>query len=147
MQLIFDDGGRAKAGFTGIAGDCCCRAFAIAAQRDYREVYEAIRTLATKERTGKRKRGVSSPRDGVYKNTAHKLAYILNPRVRWVPTMGIGMGCRVHLRDGELPMGRLVVQVSKHFVAVVDGIMHDIHDPSRAGTRCVYGYWDFSNLH
>jgi hypothetical protein len=55
--------------------------------------------------------------------------------------MGIGTGCTVHLRDGELPSGRLVVSVSRHEVAVIDGVMHDTHDPSRDGTRCVYGYW------
>jgi hypothetical protein len=44
-------------------------------------------------------------------------------------------------RNGELPIGRLIVSVSKHLVAVVDGVIHDTHDPSRAGTRCVYGYW------
>lgn len=55
--------------------------------------------------------------------------------------MGIGTGCTVHLRDGELPRGRLIVAVSKHIVAVVDGVIHDTHDPSRDETRCVYGYW------
>jgi hypothetical protein len=47
----------------------------------------------------------------------------------------------VHLRDGELPMGRLVVSVSKHTTAVIDGIIRDNHDPSRSGMRCVYGYF------
>ena len=59
----------------------------------------------------------------------------------WTPTMGIGTGCKVHLRDGELPQGRLVVSVSKHYVAVIDGVIFDTHDCSRNGTRCVYGYW------
>jgi hypothetical protein len=59
----------------------------------------------------------------------------------WTPTMTIGSGCRVHLRDGELPMGRLVVSVSKHATAVIDGVIHDTHDPARGGTRCVYGFW------
>jgi hypothetical protein len=47
----------------------------------------------------------------------------------------------VHLRDGELPSGRLIVQVSRHVVAVIDGVMHDTHDPSRNGQRAVYGYY------
>ena len=38
-------------------------------------------------------------------------------------------------------MGKLVVNVSKHSTAVIDGVIHDNHDPSRAGTRCVYGYF------
>jgi len=24
---------------------------------------------------------------------------------------------------------------------VLDGVIHDTHDPSRGGRRCVYGYW------
>ena len=50
-------------------------------------------------------------------------------------------GYTVHLQFGELPMGRLVVQVSKHLTAVIDGIIHDTFDPTREGTCCVYGYW------
>src|ERR1700730_2873392 len=47
----------------------------------------------------------------------------------------------VGLRAKELPPGRLVVSVSKHLTAVIDGVIHDTHDPSRHGKRCVYGYW------
>ena len=55
--------------------------------------------------------------------------------------MAIGSGCRVHLRAEELPAGRLIARVSKHFVTVVDGICYDTSDPTRGGTRCVYGYF------
>jgi hypothetical protein len=44
------------------------------------------------------------------------------------------------LRAEELPGGRLIAKVSKHVVAVIDGIIHDIHEPSRDGTPCVCGY-------
>jgi hypothetical protein len=62
----------------------------------------------------------------------------------WTPTMGIGTGCRVHMRQGELPMGRLVVMLSRHAAAVIDGVVYDTADPSRGGTRCVYGYYKLS---
>jgi hypothetical protein len=55
--------------------------------------------------------------------------------------MKIGSGCTVHLRADELPEGRLIVSVSRHTVAVIDGMIHNTHDPSRGETRCVYGYW------
>ena len=61
----------------------------------------------------------------------------------WTPTMAIGQGCTVHLRADELPKGNLIVSVSSHFVAMIDGVIHDTHDPSRQGTRCVYGYWTY----
>lgn len=54
--------------------------------------------------------------------------------------MTIGSGCKVHLKASELPNGRLVCFVSRHFVAVIDGAILDTYDPSRDGTRCVYGY-------
>lgn len=95
MKYIYDDGGRSAAGFKGKAGDCCVRAFAIAAERSYREVYDMINELAGRERTGRRKRGKSDASSGVFKATAHKLAYALNCRVRWVSCMGIGTGATV----------------------------------------------------
>jgi hypothetical protein len=55
--------------------------------------------------------------------------------------MHIGRGCTVHLRAEELPTGRLVVSLSKHVTAVVNGVIRDTYDPSRGGTRCVYGYF------
>lgn len=139
MKFVNDDGGRAAAGFVGTTGDCVTRAIAIATQRPYQEIYDLINQFAKCERTGTRKKGRSSARSGVYKGTTNKIMKHLG--WVWVPTMTIGSGCKVHLRDGELPLGRLVVSVSKHWVAVIDGVIHDNHDPSRDGSRCVYGYW------
>ncbi len=139
MKFVNDDGGRAAAGFVGTTGDCVTRAIAIATQRPYQEIYDLINQFAKRERTGTRKKGRSSARSGVYKGTTNKIMKHLG--WVWVPTMTIGSGCKVHLRDGELPLGRLVVSVSKHWVAVIDGVIHDNHDPSRDGNRCVYGYW------
>lgn len=59
--------------------------------------------------------------------------------------MKIGSGCQVHLRASELPPGPLVVRVSRHLTAVIDGVIYDTHDCSRAGTRCVYGYFSLSD--
>jgi hypothetical protein len=139
MQWIHNDGGRSAAGFRGEAGDCVTRAIAIATGKPYCEVYAALNELAQRERRGKRKRGRSNARTGVYKTTYRK--YLDSLGWTWVPTMQIGQGCKVHLRDGELPAGRLIVCVSRHIVAVIDGVIHDTHDPSRDGTRCVYGYF------
>lgn len=61
--------------------------------------------------------------------------------------MQIGSGCQVHLREDELPSGRLIVKVSKHLTAVINGVIHNSHDPSRDGTRCVYGYWDATEFY
>lgn len=139
MKFIANDGGRAAAGFKGKAGDCAVRAIAIATGRPYQEVYDAINMLGATERTGRRKRGTSNARTGVYKSAVHK--YMASIGWSWTPTMQIGSGCKVHVREDELPTGRLVLNLSRHYAAVVDGVLHDAYDSSRDGTRCVYGYW------
>jgi hypothetical protein len=30
--------------------------------------------------------------------------------------------------------------------AVIDGVIHDTFNPSRGGSRCVYGYWVFPSV-
>ena len=139
LQFQFDDGGRKAAGYKGKTGDCVVRSIAIATELPYQQIYDKVNELAKRERTGSRKRGKSHARTGVYKGTTHKLLESLG--WRWTPTMEIGSGCKVHLRADELPTGRLIVSVSGHLTTVIGGVIHDTHDPSRRGTRCVYGYW------
>ena len=138
IKFRYDDGGRAAAGYKGGTGDCAVRAAAIATGMPYREVCSAINLLAKAERPrGGRKR--SSARNGVWRKTLNK--YLADRGWEWVPTMEIGSGCRVHLRADELPAGRIIVRLSKHYAAVVNGVLRDTYDCSRDGTRCVYGYW------
>lgn len=139
MEWVYHDGGRAAAGYKGRAGDCVTRAIAIATGKPYQEVYGALNALGATERTGKRKRGKSSARTGVYKQTIRR--YLQSLGWHWTPTMHIGSGCHVHLRADELPSGCLIVSLSRHSVAVIDGVICDIYDCSRGGRRCVYGYW------
>jgi len=142
----YDDGGRAEAGYKGDAGDCVTRAIAIATGRPYQEVYDAINGMAKTEKPPKKVNGSgkSSARNGVYKQTIK--GYMESIGWKWVPTMLVGKGCKVHLKADELPSGRLVVNVSKHSVAVIDGVIHDTYDCSREGTRCVYGYFIENNI-
>lgn len=171
MQFQYNDGGRAAAGFKGNAGDCVTRAVAIATQQQYQTVYAALSEGCSTQRLTKRSKVKSSARNGV--NTRRKWFrdYMASLGWKWTPTMLVGQGCKVHLADGELPMGRLIVAVSKHYTTVIDGVIHDTHDPSERGVtiypphtpkdqlpkaarwlengngwayepkRCVYGYW------
>lgn len=152
MAWIKNDGGREAAGFKGDAGDCVTRAIAIVTSKPYQEVYDALwaglehHAATHRDRVAKRiargggRRG-TTPRNGVARAVYQR--YLATLGWRFIPTMGIGTGCKVHLRAEELPSGRIIARVSKHLCAVVDGIIHDTHDPSRNGTRCVYGYWIF----
>jgi hypothetical protein len=105
----------------------------------YDYVYDMLNENVKEQRITKRQPKRESARTGIYKTTINRIMEMLG--WKWTPTMQIGSGRKVHLREGELPMGGLVVSVSKHMVAVVDGVIQDTHDPSRGGTRCVYGYW------
>lgn len=73
MKWVYDDGGREAAGYKGSTGDCVCRAVSIATGIPYQQVYDDINRIAKSERTGKRKRGISSARNGVYRFTIDKL--------------------------------------------------------------------------
>jgi hypothetical protein len=146
LDFCPNDGGREAAGFKGGTGDCVVRAIAIAAQLPYLQVYEDLRLANVAyadqrhDRLARRlnARGVS-PRNGNHRNVFHD--YILSHGFDWVPTMKVGVGCQVHLLANELPEGRLIVRVSKHLTAVIDGVIQDTHNPSRRGSRCVYGYY------
>lgn len=141
IKYVYDDGGRASAGYGRKAkGDCVCRAISIATQRPYLEIHALIDHFAKSERKGKRKRGISNAERGVYSVTVRRIMAFLG--WQWVPLMSIGSGCQVHLDSSELPQGRIVATVSKHEVCIIDGVIHDIYDPSRDGTRCVYGYYE-----
>jgi hypothetical protein len=141
MPFVQDDGGRAAAGYKGAAGDCVCRSITIATGKPYREVYARLARETGNQRASKRGKRAASASRGI--NTGRKWfkEYMRELGFTWMHVMQIGSGTKVHLRYGELPMGRLVVAVSNHVTAVIDGVVHDTHDPSRGGTRTVYGYW------
>lgn len=132
-KVIITDGGRAKAGFKGQANDCVTRAVAIITERPYREVYQEL------ARYEQQVSGIRSARNGISKKAYKK--YLADQGFTWTPTMQVGQGTTVHLRSNELPAGKLIVSVSRHMVAVIDGVIYDSHDPSRGGYRAVYGYW------
>jgi hypothetical protein len=166
MTFVYDDGGRKTAGFSGPAGDCVARAVAIASRRPYLEVYERLAEINQAFRGRRRRKsakGVRTAAHGIPMSVAFK-RYMGELGFTWVPTMFIGQGCKIHLHEGELPAGRLVVSVSRHLTAVIDGTIRDTHDPRREITvigprilvdergqrrnevlgvqrRCVYGYW------
>lgn len=143
MTWAFDDGGREAAGFKGRTEDCVTRAIAIATGQPYREVYDHLHHAMKEAR--KRKppgsHGSTSPRNGVPRTVYEP--YLLGLGFTWLPLVGIGTGCKVHLDTDELaPFGDvLIARCSRHVVAVIGGVIRDTFDPSREGTRCVYGVY------
>ena len=146
LELQVNDGGRAAAGYKGKAGDCVVRSIAIATGIAYSEVYEDLykeneefRNTSRTKLAKSLKQKNDSPRSGTYRVVLKK--YLAQLGFQWTPTMFVGQGCKVHLKKEELPSGTLLVSCSKHITVVKDGVLHDTHDCSRNGTRCVYGYW------
>jgi hypothetical protein len=154
FSYVFDDGGRDAAGYRGSAGDCVVRAIAIAAELPYAEVYKSLARGMGSQRKSKG----ASARNGVSVSRKWFKDYMRSIGFVWTPTMLVGQGCKVHLLKGELPRGRLIVAVSKHYTAVINDVIRDTHDPTRAtlypddqgragggygrmSHRCVYGYW------
>jgi len=134
MKYNYNDGGRKAAGYKGEANDCVVRAVAIATGRDYREVYkELARVMASYGHERSARNGIPN------KITKRYLEDHLG--FEWVPTMGKGTGIQHHLRADELPSGTYIVNLSRHLATVIDGTVHDNHDPRRGGTRGVYGIW------
>ena len=131
LELKINDGGRSRYFKAESVGDCVTRAIAIASQKDYKEVYDALKALMGKG---------NSPRNGVDKKTITK--YMNGQGFTWVSKMKVGQGVICHLAKNEVPMkGRIICSCSHHLVAVVDGVVNDTYDSRREGTRAVYGYW------
>ena len=133
IRFVEDDGGRSAAGFPGDKeGDCVVRAIAIAAELPYKDVHDAL----TEWQGWDADAGGNNSDHFTYRRfLIEKLGFI------WIPLMKIGSGCKVHLREDELPKGRIIVRVTGHLAAVIDGVLHDTYDCSSHGRRCVYGYF------
>lgn len=156
MPWHFNDGGRKAAGYKGFAGDCVVRAICIVGALEYPRVYDELFERArahNARRPAKNQKTTVSPRDGVRRAVYHP--YLIESGWQWAPLLGIGTGCQTHLAADELPStGRLLIRLSKHLTALIDGTLHDIYDPQRftekylesqvtilVPTRCVYGYY------
>lgn len=144
--FVFNDGGTERKDY----GHCVSRSIAIVTGRPFDDVFNLIKACmrATRAAWGKdffdgyalaAGAKKTSPARGVPMPIVHQVLKELG--FVWVPTMAIGQGCTVHMRSDELPAGRILVRLSGHVTAVIDGVEHSTYDSSRNGTRCVYGYW------
>lgn len=127
MSYQYNDGGRKAAGFKGVTGDCGARAMAIALGLDYKAVYKELAQANADNGRAK------SARNGIYKDTYSDVL----KRYGWVwhkaPQF---VGRKARCRD--MPEGVVIAKQARHFVAVLDGVAHDIWDCTE---RMVYGYW------
>lgn len=123
----FNDGGRAEAGYKGYAGDCVCRAIAIALELDYKETYLQLARL-NKIALGKR-----SARNGVAKDAYEK--FLKDHGWVWHKAPKFEGRKAKHY---DMPEGVVIARMAKHLAAVVDGVVHDTWDSTQ---KMVYGYY------
>lgn len=116
MELVWNDGGRAAAGFVGTAGDCVVRAIAIATNEDYRAVYDALGEAA-----------LVTPRNGVS-------AVVFSP---YLAKRGWrSQAIAASQRPTSLPHGVVLVRFEHeeprrrgHVCCVIDQVVHDTWNP------------------
>jgi hypothetical protein len=128
MEFIWNDGGRATAGFVGLAGDCVARSIAIGTGLTYRQVYTDIG-----QRTAK------TPRNGVDVSVAADFLEALGwqqtqlDSQRFVPLL--------------LPKATLILHLVKesrrgsHFSTLIDHVIHDTWNPAEDEEYLVAAYW------
>lgn len=137
MKLIVTDGGRKDAGLRGsFTGDCVIRSIALASDRPYKRIYSDFKGMIA-NRLG------YVPEDGILTNKPAFKRYMVESGFVWNITCRIGSRDRVHMNAAELPMGRLVLSLSKHYTAVINHQIYDTYDCSNNGKRMVYGFWSF----
>ncbi len=121
---VYDDGGRAQAGYQfHSAGDCVSRAIAIATQMPYEVVVDIV---------DKASHARGDSQSGVYDYATKGILTSLGWERKTT---------KAHLNPDEFPPGRLILEVNRHLVALIDGVIHDTYDPSEYGSRRVYAYW------
>jgi hypothetical protein len=148
-RWVKDDGGRSKSGIPSAekkVGDCVARAIAIATQRPYREVHDALVVRSVHHvATDNSSYGKWTRRKGGIRHfdADHGCAdEVYGPYLQslgWKFTTTKGM--KVHLRADALPPGRLIVHLRRHLAAVIDGVIHDTFNCGESGRMPVQGYW------
>lgn len=122
---IYSDGGRTQY-FKGNVGDCAARAMAIALNRDYLLCYKEL-AVQSKLSTGK-----CSARSGILKSDYTRV--LARHGFHWFPAP-IFQNRKARCSDLS---GVVIARQAKHYVAVIDGIVHDTFDSTQ---KMVYGYW------
>jgi len=145
MPWVYRDGGYAGSGFRAKHGNRVVIAIAIATGQQYREVYHELYGRQVKYVNGLRHgrikdAGAAISEVGVWPEVSKQ--YLLDLGWLWTPTMAVGSGVTMHLRYDEVPdLPVFLARVSKDLVAVVNGVVQDVADPSRDGSRAVYGFF------
>ena len=134
VRLVFDDGGRELSGRKGRVNDCVVRSISIVTGLPYDAVYAEV---MRRGRIGY-KRKHYSPRWGVDTTRVWFQNYMISLGFVWHKLKrGTLIGAIAHLR------GRFVVDMRRHYAAMVDGVVHDVFDCTLRSNRRICGYWEW----
>lgn len=137
MEFVYSTGGREKYFKTENVGDCVTRAICNATGKDYKEVYDRLKELEKTLKVGKREKQ-GTVRDGTRLKV---VKYYIERELGWVhhSTMEYQKGVSMHLTEDEIPMGNLIVDLSRHLTNVKDKVIYDTYDCSKKT------YWDYES--
>lgn len=144
LKFVYNDGGRAAAGFKGQTEDCVTRAIAIATGRPYREVYHTVNDVIRLKKKNLRKPCTSSARTGVIPLL---LTHIMkhfgfeHTNVTKITGTDIKHISRENYKAGVFPEGVIIARLKRHVCVIKDGVVHDTFNPAEHGKTVLYGYW------
>jgi hypothetical protein len=132
MKFEYSDGGRSLY-FTGRAGDCVTRAFAIGLGKSYLEIYELVNKLSQLELESNKIKGIkkkdcSSACGGVYPKTISTMAKTF--KLKFKRKIG---------KISKLKGKNYLVLLADHMTCIKNGILIDTHDCSDLE---YYGYYE-----
>ena len=134
VGFIYHDGGRALSGRRGFVGDCVVRSICIVARLPYDAVYGEI--------TRRGRVGSSPPKQHYSARRG------VDSKRAWFRDYMAGLGFEWHKVQSGTPIsspifasGRFVVDIRRHYTAIINGSIYDAYDCSLGGKRKVCGYW------
>ena len=126
LAFVYDDGGRAAAGYKGSAGDCVVRAFCILTGADYAEAYREF--AYAQSVLGEEKRRRRSARNGI---DNRPMANVFERH--GLRRIKLGRGVKPTWAEAHERYGDCIVRTRGHVSAIVAGVVRDTHDER--------GYW------
>lgn len=131
---IYNDGGRAQAGYKGTAKDCVARSIAIATGESYKSVYKALADMMSAHGYSR------SARNSIPTSICKK--YLEAQGFEYIDATPLGAEQGTTFDKAQLPMrGTIILHMKRHVCAVIDGVINDTYESTEAGTRPVFGYW------
>jgi len=135
-DFIYDDGGRAEAGYRAKGvGDCVPRAIAIATGTPYKKVLGDLYLQQKILYWNAYSRSNPHPTQGTHPAVYGKYLEGLG----WKRVYPKG---KLRFRKDNLPKRKkVIVQLDSHLAAVIDGKLRDTYESSKQGEKFIRGYW------